>query len=288
MPEILKNNGLVSIIIPCYNGSLLVQETLQSILNQEGVEFEIIFIDDGSKDDSKLKVLSFNDARISYFYQDNAGVSAARNKGLSIAKGDYIVFFDADDKMTPGFLTTRRTFLSNNSSIDFVCGQVQNFTDKMIGAEIFQGACNTKEVLLYPAGITTCPSNYMFKKNFLANNNLTFNNRLASTADRFFLIQCMLSGNSSLNINAGKLLYRISPNSMSNNLTTTLIEDNEKYYKLLLKQHLIPLTIRNESLFIGNMILCKSYWKVRRRFRAGRFALKALWLNPGLFLKNLF
>src|ERR1041385_3598936 len=98
---------LISIIIPCYNAANYIGETLNSILQQDQENFEVIVIDDGSTDESKQRIESFNDKRIIYKYQNNQGVSAARNKGMNFAKGAYIVFFDADDMMTSNFLSAR-------------------------------------------------------------------------------------------------------------------------------------------------------------------------------------
>jgi len=90
---------LVSIIMPCYNAGRFIEASLQSVLDQTYTNFELIIINDGSTDDSENKILLFNDSRIRYFYQDNAGQAAASNAGLVKSSGDYIKFFDADDIM---------------------------------------------------------------------------------------------------------------------------------------------------------------------------------------------
>lgn len=98
---------MISVIIPCYNAASFIKETLESIFGQEGVQFEVIVIDDGSTDASASIIKQFN-GRLCYEYQQNRGVSAARNKGLQISNGDYVVFFDADDKMSKNFLLARK------------------------------------------------------------------------------------------------------------------------------------------------------------------------------------
>ena len=92
-----------SIIIPLYNKGQKVIRSIDSVLNQnwEG-EIEIIVVDDGSTDDSAYYVKSYNDERIRYIYKGNGGVSSARNRGLSEAKGVWILFLDADDEIRPG------------------------------------------------------------------------------------------------------------------------------------------------------------------------------------------
>ncbi len=93
-----------SIIIPLFNKENFIEKTLKSVLNQSFVDFEVLIINDGSTDKSKEKVLEFKDSRIHYFYQENGGVSAARNFGIAKAQSDYITFIDADDYWYPNFL----------------------------------------------------------------------------------------------------------------------------------------------------------------------------------------
>lgn len=95
---------LVSVVIPLYNKEPHISHTLNSVLNQTSQEFEIIIIDDGSTDKSAEVVNSFTDPRIRLIKQKNAGVSAARNRGIEEAKADLIAFLDADDEWAPNFL----------------------------------------------------------------------------------------------------------------------------------------------------------------------------------------
>lgn len=86
-----------SIVIPLYNKSNYIEKTLQSVLNQTFINYEIIIINDGSTDDSESKVKEFNDERIQLYNQKNQGAAMARNLGIEKAKYDYIAFLDADD-----------------------------------------------------------------------------------------------------------------------------------------------------------------------------------------------
>lgn len=90
---------LVSIIVPSYNSEQYISDTLTSVQNQTYQKWECIVIDDGSNDLSKEIISSFlkDDLRIKYHYQQNSGLSAARNKGMSLAKGEFIQFLDSDD-----------------------------------------------------------------------------------------------------------------------------------------------------------------------------------------------
>ena len=94
----LKNNNLkISVIIPLYNKSATIKETLQSVLAQTYTDFEVIIINDGSIDNSLKIVNSFQDNRIKIISQENKGVSVARNHGIKIASNNLIAFIDADD-----------------------------------------------------------------------------------------------------------------------------------------------------------------------------------------------
>jgi len=95
---------MFSIIIPLYNKEKYIFQTLQSVLNQTFQEFEIIIVDDGSTDSSLLETKKINDTRVRIVTQKNAGVSAARNRGLKEAKYDLIAFLDADDDWLPNHL----------------------------------------------------------------------------------------------------------------------------------------------------------------------------------------
>jgi glycosyltransferase involved in cell wall biosynthesis len=95
---------LVSVIMPVYNAAAFLRETVQSVLSQSYQNFELIIVNDGSKDNSEEIIKAFADQRIKYFFQENQGQCAASNFGISQSKGDYIKFFDADDIMNAGHI----------------------------------------------------------------------------------------------------------------------------------------------------------------------------------------
>ena len=98
---------MISVIIPLYNKEKQIVHTLQSVLNQTFQDFEIVIVDDGSTDGSVSEVEKFSDSRIRLIHQKNAGVAAARNRGIEEAKGDLIAFLDADDEWKPEYLATQ-------------------------------------------------------------------------------------------------------------------------------------------------------------------------------------
>lgn len=96
----IENNNLVSIITPVYNGEKYLKETIESVIRQAYIDWELIIIDDCSTDRSKEIIQTYigRDSRIKLFVQsENLGVAAARNFGIERATGDYIAFLDSDD-----------------------------------------------------------------------------------------------------------------------------------------------------------------------------------------------
>ena len=98
---------MISVVIPLYNKEKQIAHTIQSVFNQTFQDFEVVIVDDGSTDESAAEVEKFCDSRIRLIHQENAGVAAARNRGIEEAKGDLIAFLDADDEWKPEYLATQ-------------------------------------------------------------------------------------------------------------------------------------------------------------------------------------
>lgn len=115
---------LISFIIPLYNKKNYIKRCLDSLCCQKGDDIQIIVIDDGSTDESRDIVLEFRkkDKRIEYFYQNNMGVSSARNKGIEAAKGDWIAFVDADDFINRDYMDIVRPYLTDDTIDCYVIG----------------------------------------------------------------------------------------------------------------------------------------------------------------------
>lgn len=111
----MATNPFFSITIPSYNRAYILDETLESIRNQSFEDWEVIIVDDGSKDNTAdvIAKLSAIDSRIRYVYQDNAERSAARNNGATHARGKYLLFLDSDDAFTPEHLQEIYTLLES-------------------------------------------------------------------------------------------------------------------------------------------------------------------------------
>jgi len=101
----------VSVIIPCYNHAHYLPDAVNSVLAQTFTDWEALIVDDGSTDNTCEVAAQFTDPRIRYIYQENRGLSAARNTGIRAAKGEFIALLDADDVWEPTFLEVMITAL---------------------------------------------------------------------------------------------------------------------------------------------------------------------------------
>jgi glycosyltransferase involved in cell wall biosynthesis len=122
--QILKNNILISIIMPAYNAEKYINEAIQSVINQTHKLWELIIIDDGSTDNTVDILNIIIDSRIVIINQAHKGVGASRNVGLRIMKGQYFCFLDSDDIFTPMSLSSRLEVFIKNNEISFVDGAV--------------------------------------------------------------------------------------------------------------------------------------------------------------------
>lgn len=109
---------MISVVIPLYNKEKLIGKTLRSVLEQTYQDFEIVVVNDGSTDNSVTEVEKIADPRIRLIHQQNAGVSAARNKGISEAKGEFIALLDGDDLWKPEYLATQIELTRKYSQCD--------------------------------------------------------------------------------------------------------------------------------------------------------------------------
>ncbi|HMJ71710.1 MAG TPA: glycosyltransferase family A protein [Cyclobacteriaceae bacterium] len=152
-----KDSPFFSVVIPTYNREHLIGKTLESILSQTFTDFEVLVVDDGSKDNTRDAVTSFLDPRIKYFKKENGERGAARNFGASHSRGAYVNFFDSDDIMYPNHLQTASSVIGQHQSPAFfhlgydltladrrVITSVNNFDDSTARTILFNNklSCN--------------------------------------------------------------------------------------------------------------------------------------------------
>lgn len=105
-------NPRITIITPTYNRAYILPRAIKSILNQTYSNWELIVVDDGSTDDTKIVVDQYTDPRIKYIFQKNTGQSAARNAGLRHSTGEWIGYLDSDDELLPLYMESILQWIS--------------------------------------------------------------------------------------------------------------------------------------------------------------------------------
>lgn len=123
----------VSVIMPAYNARQYITEAISSVLDQDYPHLELIVVDDGSSDGTPELAEGFG-SRVRVVRQANAGPAAARNKGVSVARGEYIAFLDADDAWLPGKLSSQVAYLDVHSDIGLVYGDFRRWISQPDGS----------------------------------------------------------------------------------------------------------------------------------------------------------
>lgn len=147
-----QKKAIISVIMPVYNGEQYIEAAIQSVLAQSYSGFEFIIIDDGSIDNTATLVKKYlSDKRIRYYYQSNAGISEARNKGLELSLCEYVAFIDCDDVWMPQKLELQLEALINAPDIALIYNNVTYIDeeDRIIGHQKYSVQENFyKEMLL--------------------------------------------------------------------------------------------------------------------------------------------
>jgi glycosyltransferase involved in cell wall biosynthesis len=171
-----------SIVMPCYNRADIIGATIAAVLRQEYPDFELLLVDDGSRDDLREAVAAVSDSRVRYFYKENGERGAARNYGARQAKGQYINFFDSDDEMYPNHLRVVKDFVAQHGMVEVVHTGYERLDehDRLV-AEMYAWPDPTNEALLYDNPLA-CNTVFVRRDVALANP-FVEDRRLASAED---------------------------------------------------------------------------------------------------------
>ena len=120
--DALNEKGMVSVIVPCYNQAIYLPEALNSLLAQTYQCWEAIVVNDGSPDETEKVALEYTrkDSRIKYVFKENGGLSSARNKGIELAQGEFILPLDADDIIHPEYMEKAMEAFEDNPFLKLV------------------------------------------------------------------------------------------------------------------------------------------------------------------------
>ena len=188
----------VSVIVPVYNSEEYIGATLDSIINQDFRNFELIVIDDGSTDNS-LEIINrkLSGTEISHkvIHQKNSGVSGARNRGIDAANGEYLVFIDADDYVSENHLSQLYNGQTDFSMIQFI----KEDGDKVSSPHHFCEELMSCYELIRKELNMEMPFNFwqlMYRASIVNDNNIRFNHDLVYGEDIDFALRVLLFGDS--------------------------------------------------------------------------------------------
>lgn len=157
---------MISIIIPIYNAENYIKRCINSLLNQSYQNYEIILIDDGSKDNSRKVLKEFEgNKKIRIYFQENIGVAKTRNKGIKLAKGEYITFIDNDDYIDSDYLEKLYNNIQDN---DIIISGYRRVNDKKVLSS------NKLKDTEWSKYIIIAPWAKIYKKEFLIVNKIEF------------------------------------------------------------------------------------------------------------------
>lgn len=237
---------MFSIIVPVYNAEQYIRTCIDSIVNQSITDFEIILVNDGSRDASDVICDEYaaKDARIKVHHQDNGGVSSARNAGLGLSMGHWICFVDSDDSVEPFWLEEYAKAFANTDIVFQGAVLVDNgVKQKVILREYFVQGSEREEVLSYLEDVRGALLNSTwskcYKSSIIRNNGIKFMEKCSFNEDLIFTIQFLIASNSLKVIKYTGYNYR---------------RDNSTLTKL--KQEPESLLYWKKSIFEPLMILC--------------------------------
>lgn len=209
----------ISIVIPCYNQAEYLDDCFQSLFKQQFEFWEAILVDDGSTDQTESLGRAFakKEPRIQYIKQMNKGLSAARNVGMKIAKGEFLLFLDSDDWLEPNCLKSFADFIPSYPEVKlFRCGYA--YRDKP-GGRVFHSHLPSSDGNTYPRVLTQNigPCHSILIRRSFAEKFGGFDQSLKSCEDWDFWIRAGKMGVRIQSISEVLVGYRYVPNSMSRN-----------------------------------------------------------------------
>lgn len=224
----------ISVIIPCYNLQDYIVDCVISVEKQTFKDFEIIVIDDGSKDESVKRIKDYiresGVLNVRLICKENGGASSARNEGIRQAHGSYISFIDGDDFVDPDYLMNRVEAIKSNNA-DMCVGGLRIYENKKFGSETVLKSLflEGKEVALNIDEMDFMfidPIGKLYKREVLLNNNIQFDERIKTLEDLAFALDYIFFVNKLQIINDCTYNYRIRPNSLIHQVS---IPTEQKY-----------------------------------------------------------
>ena len=232
----VRGRPLVSVVIPTYNRAKWVSKAIDSVLAQTFTDFELLVVDDGSTDQSR-QVISAYGSRLHYIYQDNRGVSTARNRGILEARGEWVAFLDSDDEWVPEKLQTQMNLVDRHPQLVMVASDAHigsgdnRVTLFDIREQVLKDEtkCVIDRPLLTAFKTNFFPSSFVVKKDALLQVGM-FDETLSYGEDRDLACRVALLG--PLGVVAKPLVSILSRGGGDVNLSTSQESDPRNRYRL--------------------------------------------------------
>ena len=308
----MSKKPLISIIIPIYNAENYIGKTIESFINQSFKNFELIMVNDGSKDDSvkiAKKKLEKSNLQYKLIDQENMGVSGARNTGIEEVNGDYILFFDDDDFIKDNYFNNIVEVIKKKDLDALFWGydvsdedgnifrkyeQVYSYIDgilpgKKVVEKLLKGELNIR--------IGSC----LFNKKIILNNNFRFIKNIRYGEDQEFHTRVLLKCERVASIKESKMVYLKRKNSASYEIAPYRLDALKAYEILLrdlkkqdeykkaynlLKHYYIPKAAMNiyKSYYFSNKKIPEDIYVQVKKF-LGFYKIRYIFLNHRLFIR---
>ena len=163
---------MISVVIPLYNKEASIAQSLKSVLSQEYDDFEVVVVDDGSTDGSVAIVEAIDNPHIRLIKQENGGPSKARNTGVKNAKGEWILFLDADDEMLPGAFEFFSEKIQKHTDVDMFLGEVivNNGKKEYLAVEYKEGVVDNPFKAHVLGRLFQCSGTAIYRKSIVEEN----------------------------------------------------------------------------------------------------------------------
>lgn len=246
----------ISVIIPVYNAELYIKESIDSILNQTFTNFELIIVNDASKDDSKKIIASYTDNRIIFIDNlENKGAANSRNIAIKQAKGKYLAIMDSDDISLPNRLEVQYNYLESHNDV-LVVGSFYKIINQSFVSDNLPVSANEVSLFSLLYSPIANPSAFI-RKEVLLRHNLKYNSKYEPAED-FDLWTRILDYGDIVNITEVLLNYRIHDNQIS---TVNEIKKEKAVEEIRKKQleKLINFSDKNYDVkFVIDTLICIS------------------------------
>ncbi len=280
-------SDLVTVIVPAYNAGPWIGEAVRSVLAQTHHGLELIVVNDGSTDDTLARVLAIDDPRLRIVDQANAGVSAARNMGLALAKGDFICFMDGDDAMLPDNLVMKLRGLREHG-VDWVYGDLLICdADLRPAGPRLKGTDGdvTRTVLLGATTAVPTPCSNVLARRRCFDQGIRLDEHLSNAADQDLAIH-LSQRFTYKRLDMAQNLYRVVPGSMSKSIPLFERDHLRLFRKAADAGLLSEPVFRRRCMANLYWAIGGSWWKFTRdRMRALRFFLMAVISHPAVLVR---